>query len=134
MQTKRIPSLQKYRGSTSNGNFDALPPDARKRAQVWLYRLCQRWGNDLPAWRYAILVGQAKRLAKSPPDSAWGRKMLATRGGRAVQNLYRFEGRDATAAPNAARRQRVERNVYKEAEAAAKRHIDAFSNIGRWIL
>jgi hypothetical protein len=40
-------------------------------------------------WRYAILVGQAKRLALNPPDSAWGHKMLAKRGGLAVQMQYR---------------------------------------------
>lgn len=134
MRTKHIISLKKYRDRPPNGNFDALPPEARKRARAWLYIFCQRWGNDLPRWRHAILVGQAKRLALNPPDSAWGRRMRATRGGKAVQKLYRFEGRDATAAPNTARRQRAERDVQKKAEAAAQRHIDAFTNVGRWIL
>jgi hypothetical protein len=134
MQSKRIASLQKYRDRPPNGNFDALPPEARPRARALLYRFCHRWGNDLPPWRYAILVGRAKQLALNPPDSAWGHKMLAKRGGKAVQKLYRFEGRDPTAAPNAARRQKAERKLRQEAEAAAQRHIDAFSNVGRWIL
>ena len=50
----------------------------------------------MPPWRFAILVAQAKRLALTPPDSAWGRSMLAKRGGRAVQQTYRAEGRHPT--------------------------------------
>ena len=134
MPSGRIQSLQKYRGRKANGLFDALAPEARSNALFRLHTMCKKWGNDLPPWRYAILVGQAKRLALNPPDSAWGHKMLAKRGGKAVQKLYRFEGRDPTAAPNAARRQRAERKVRQEAEAAAQRHIDAFSNVGRWTL
>jgi hypothetical protein len=54
--------------------------------------LCQKWAGNLPSWRKAILAGRARRLALHPPDSAWGRRMRATRGGRAVQRKYRREG------------------------------------------
>jgi hypothetical protein len=37
--------------------------------------------------------GQAKRLALDPPTSAWGRSMLAKRGGYATQHEYRAAGR-----------------------------------------
>ena len=47
----------------------------------------------MPRWRFAILVGQAKRLALNPPTSDWGRSMLAKRGGYAVQRKYLAEGR-----------------------------------------
>jgi hypothetical protein len=70
--------------------------------------MCKKWGNDLPPWRYAILVGQAKRLALNPPDSAWGRSMLAKRGGKAVQIDYRLAGRNPTANATAARRKKPE--------------------------
>jgi hypothetical protein len=68
-----------------------------------LSRFCRRWGNDLPSWRYALLVGQAKRLALHPPDSAWGRRMLAKRGGLAAQRKCRFEGIDPLEKARAAR-------------------------------
>lgn len=55
-------------------------------------------------WRYAILVGQAKRLALNPPDSAWGHKMLAKRGGLAVQTQYRLWGRNLTLEATAVQR------------------------------
>jgi hypothetical protein len=45
----------------------------------------------MPDWRMGILVGQARRLALNPPDSAWGRSMLAARGGPALQRRRREE-------------------------------------------
>src|SRR5262249_47008734 len=74
-----------------------LPWEAQQAARHWLWRFCQRWGRNLPQWRFAILVGQAKRLALNPPTSAWGRSMLAKRGGYAVQRMYRQEGLRPTA-------------------------------------
>jgi hypothetical protein len=103
MTSKRIASLQKYRSRPPNGLFDALPYEARQRALWWLAHLCKRWGNDLPPWRYAILVGRAKYFSLHPPDSAWGRSMLAKRGGYAVQIDYRLQGRNPTAKATAAR-------------------------------
>ena len=46
--------------------------------------------GDLPSW------WGAKRLALNPPTSAWGRSMLAKRGGLAVQRKYLLEGRHPT--------------------------------------
>jgi hypothetical protein len=91
-RNQRIPGLEPYRRRPRNGNFEMLPFAARRDAQMWLWRLCQRWGNNLPQWRRAILVGVAKRLALNPPDSAWGRRMLAKRGGLAAQRRRRREG------------------------------------------
>jgi hypothetical protein len=60
----------------------------------------QRWGKNLPRWRRAILIGQAKRLALMSDEerSSWGRSMLAQRGGHAVQHRYKMEGRHPTTA------------------------------------
>jgi hypothetical protein len=92
----KIAALEKYRRSNPKGYFEDLPWEIRYRARQWLYRLCSKWGRDLPAWRFAILVGQAKRLALNPPTSAWERSMLAKRGGLAVQRKYLVEGRHPT--------------------------------------
>jgi hypothetical protein len=129
----RIPSLQDYRGRDPNGTFEALPPDVRRRAQQWLHKFCKRWGADLPYWRFAILAGQAKRLALNPPDSAWGRKMLAKRGGLAVQIDYRLAGRNPTAEANAARRLRAAAKLHREANAEAQRRVGGFSNAAGWV-
>jgi hypothetical protein len=75
---------------------------------MWLWRFCQKWGRDLPPWHFAILVGQAKRLALNPPTGAWGRSMLAKRGGKAVQRQYLYEGRNPTLAATQARQARAE--------------------------
>jgi hypothetical protein len=99
----KIVSLKHYRGRNPKGYFRDLPWEVRNRAYQWLYRLCSKWGRDLPAWRFAILVGQAKRLALNPPTSAWGRSMRAKRGGLAVQGKYRLEGRHPTAKATQAR-------------------------------
>lgn len=93
----RIEGLKKYRGRNPWGYFKDLPWEARRRAQRWLWHFCQRWGRNLPGWRFAILVGQAKRLALNPPTSAWGRSMRAKRGGYAVQRLHRARRFDAAA-------------------------------------
>jgi hypothetical protein len=92
----KIVALEKYRRRDSKGYFEDLPWEIRNRAHQWLFRLCSKWGRDLPSWRFAILVGQAKRLALNPPTSTWGRSMLAKRGGLAVQRKYRLEGRKPT--------------------------------------
>src|SRR5215470_11195687 len=92
----KITSLQKYRRPTPPGYFLDLTPGLRRTAYRWLDRFCRRWRGDLPGWRLAILVGQARRLALNPPTSAWGRSMLAKRGGRAVQRKYWLEGKNPT--------------------------------------
>jgi hypothetical protein len=91
----RIEGLRKFRGRNPHGYFEDLPWEVRQQAQTWLYKFCARWRYDLPPWRLARLVGQARRLARTTAEqrSAWGRKMLAKRGGYAVQRRYRAEGR-----------------------------------------
>jgi hypothetical protein len=106
MSGQRIPGLKRYQGRNPRGAFEDLPWEARQRAYQWLWRFCQKWGKDLPNWRYAILVGQARRLALNPPTSAWGRSMLAKRGGKAVQRYYRNEGIHPTAMATLVRQSR----------------------------
>ncbi len=96
----RISNLDRYRNKSRLSYFQDLPWDARRRAYQWLDRFVKRWEareGIIPPWRFAILVGQARRLALNPPTSSWGRSMLAKRGGLAVQRRYRLEGRNATA-------------------------------------
>lgn len=114
----RIEALRKYRGRNPHGYFQDLPWEVRSRAFIWLHRLCQRWRGNLPQWRRAILIGQAKRLARMSPEerTAWGHRMLAKRGGYAVQNLYRREGRVGKLHPahEAARVSAVNRRLRKK--------------------
>src|SRR5215472_6103871 len=92
----KIESLRKFNGRNPNGYFNDLPPQARMAAWRWLGKFCERWRRNMPCWRFAILVGQAKRLALNPPDSAWGRSMHSKKGGKAVQRKYQAEGRHPT--------------------------------------
>jgi hypothetical protein len=93
----RIVGLKKYQRKRG-GRFDDLPWPVRQDAEAWLWHFYKRWRGNLPQWRRAILQGQARRLALNPPSSEWGRKMLAKRGGLAVQRMYQLEGRNPTAA------------------------------------
>ena len=92
----KILSLQKFRGRNPKAYFQDLPRDVQYVAGWWLKKFVIRWERNLPPWRLAILVGQAKRLALNPPTTAWGRSMLAKRGGLAVQRKYLLEGRHPT--------------------------------------
>ena len=78
----RIESLQRYQRPRGTGRFADLPPDQRALAESHHARLCAKWGDDLPQWRRAILVGRAKDLVLRPRDAAWGR---ALRKGRQRQ-------------------------------------------------
>jgi hypothetical protein len=80
--------------------FDDLPLEFRWKAERWFAHFCERWRGNLPGWRRAILLGRARWLAQHPPTSQWGRSMLAKRGGYAVQNLYRWEGRTGAKHPS----------------------------------
>lgn len=98
----RIEGLRKFRGRNPRGYFEGLPWEARNRAYAWLDKFVARRKarfGDVPKWLFAIYVGQAKRLALNPPTAAWGRKMLAKRGGYAVQRQYQAEGRTGKAHP-----------------------------------
>lgn len=94
MRGGRILGLKKYQGRNPHGYFQDLSWEAQRRARNWLWLWCRKWGRNLPQWRFAILVGQAKRLALNPPTSAWGRSMQAKKGGYAAQRRYRMEGRN----------------------------------------
>jgi hypothetical protein len=90
----RIEGLRKYRHRPS---IEDLPEPFRSDAWHWYHRILrkrQSLGKPTRApWLRAILIGQAKRLALNPPTSAWGRSMLAKRGGYATQQEYRAAGR-----------------------------------------
>lgn len=81
----RIESLRNFNGRNQTGYFNDLPPQAGMAAWRLLGKFYERCGRNMPRWRFAILVGQAKRLALNPPNTAWGHSMLARRGGYAVQ-------------------------------------------------
>jgi len=114
----RIFTLEKYRGRNPKGYFQDLPRETQYVAYWWLQKFVTRWERNLPPWRFAILVGQAKRLALNPPTSAWGRSMHAKRGGLAVQRQYLLEGRHpterATQVRLAKQRQRKETEGFAE--------------------
>jgi hypothetical protein len=75
--------------------FGGLPYEAQLEAGRLYRRMLEKWGRDLPGWRRAILIGQTKRWAMISEEerSRWGHSMLAKRGGYAVQERYRMEGR-----------------------------------------
>ena len=133
----RIDGLRKFRGRNPHGYFEDLPWEVRQRAQMWLHKFCERWGHDLPPYRFAILVGQAERLAWTSPAerSAWGRKMLAKRGGYAVQQRYRAEGRTGAPHPahHAARvsasKRRWKKTVKERERQGIKPHRHGFGNL-----
>lgn len=108
----RIPALDPYRKpAPPGGPFAALTWQQQRTAEAWYWKFCERKAGDLPPWRRAILAGVAKRLALNPPDSDWGRGMLATRGGRAVQEKYKREGTNPTAKATEARRGKLQTNA-----------------------
>src|SRR5215469_11706449 len=117
----KIAALKNYRGRRPAGYFQDLRPTLRASAHRWLDRFCRRWRGDLPPWRLAILVGQARRLALNPPTSAWGRSMLAKRGGLAMQRKLRIEGKHPTERATRIRLQKLaaKRSAKLEAEERA---------------
>ena len=118
----RILQLDRYRDRNPNGYFYDLPLDIRISATQWLDRFCKKWAGNLPPWRFAILVGQAKRLAVNPPTSSWCRAMLAKRGGLALQRKLRLEGKHPTAYATRCRvlKQRAKKRAAAKAEMRAR--------------
>src|ERR1700751_3379868 len=87
--------LERYRQRAS---VDDLPEPLRSRAWDWYgYFLARRRaeGKPTPQTTQAILMGVAKRLAKTTPEerTRWARKMLGRLGGLHVQQMYRERGR-----------------------------------------
>jgi len=124
----RIPGLKQYQGRNPNGYFQNLDCSERQRAYYWLGVFCKRWGRNLPQWRFAILVGQASRLARNPRTSAWGRSMLAKRGGKAVQRKYRHEGRRPTEIATQVRR--ADARMRKDSEERKRQGLPPRSSHG----
>jgi hypothetical protein len=114
----RIAGLKKYQRRDRRG-FSDLPLTARVRAQALLHRWYRKHGGNVSPWLRALLIGQARRLAKNPPDSAWGRWMRAKRGGKALQQRYRdigLTGKDHPAAKaSAIRSADIRRNKAQQA-------------------
>jgi len=75
--------------------FGDLPFEAQRGGDAPVLASCQEWGRDLPSRRRAILIGQARRWVMTAREgqSQWGRSMLTKRGGFAVQQQYREQGR-----------------------------------------
>ena len=90
-----IPGFERRKRTAQDYNslFGDLPLELRWKAQDWLDLFLERHRGNLSRWLYPLLKGQAKRLALNPATSEWGRRMLAIRGGRAVQESYRWQGR-----------------------------------------
>lgn len=102
----QIEGLKEYSHRNRKSRFEGLSKELRLAAFDWLMRLVMkgtRERGNVPQWLYAIYVGQARRLAVHPPTSAWGRSMLAKRGGLAVQRRYRQEKEQPTAKATLAR-------------------------------
>jgi hypothetical protein len=118
--------------------FADLPPSACETAAGWLVHFLQRTGPWLESWRLANYVGQARRLTRNPPTSAWGRSMLAKRGGYAVQEKYRREGRTGARHPAvratavSASRRRVRKKLREEAEWRKRMGLPPKSRV-RWL-
>jgi hypothetical protein len=71
----RISSLRRYQRPRRSGRFADLPLPQRAAAEAHFQRLCARWGDDLPQWRRAILVGRARDLVMRPRDCTWARRL-----------------------------------------------------------
>jgi len=92
----RLPHLRATRAPRDpRGPFAGLTWPQQRTAEAYLYRFCQRWGSDLPPWRYAILCGVAKRLVLHPLGSDWGRATFKAQGGLATMRRARAAGLDA---------------------------------------
>jgi len=90
----KIKGLRRHRRRNQRGYFDEMPFAVQQHASEWLAHFLERH-PCCPGWRFPILVGKAKRLALTSEEerSAWGRSMQAKKGGYAVQQRYRWEGR-----------------------------------------
>ena len=75
---------------TVGGPFADLTWQQQRAAEQWLFKFCARWGNDLPNWRRAILIGVAKRLAKNPPAPNFARSLNAHYGAKVYARQCRL--------------------------------------------
>ena len=93
LNPQNVPMLQARKSPrTPGGPFADLSYFQQKAAEQWLWKFCQKWGNDLPGWRRAILIGTAKRLAKNPPKPNFGYSLRAYSGSNVVNLKYKRAG------------------------------------------
>lgn len=57
------------------GPFADLTWEQQRDAERRFFKSCARWEGNLPGWRRAILIGQAKRWAKNPPKANFARSL-----------------------------------------------------------
>ena len=74
------------------GPFSDLTWEQQRAAEKWLFKFCQKWGNDLPPWRRGILTGVARRLAKNPPAPKFGKRLHGSSCGHALARRVRALG------------------------------------------
>jgi hypothetical protein len=86
------PSKSRPSAAAPAGPFAALPWAQQRAAERWFWKFCQRWGNDLPPWRRAILIGVARRLALHPPAANFGYSLFGAWGGKTRAEYCRREG------------------------------------------
>lgn len=79
--------LRRYARGPDRGAFESVPEPLRPEARSRYSRLIAKWrgeGRPLTLWRLALAAAIAANLALHPRgSSAWGRRMLAARGGKA---------------------------------------------------
>jgi len=84
--------------------FDELGPETQTEAERLYKRFCERWQGHVASeaepksrqrdWSKPLLVAAARRMARDPytRSSEWGRKMRRIKGGKHVQQRYRYQG------------------------------------------
>jgi hypothetical protein len=116
----RIAGLKKYQRRDRRG-FSDLPLVVRLRAEAWLHKWCRRNGGRPEPYRWALWIGQARRLAKNPPTSGWGRSMRAKMAGKALQQIYRQQGLTGPEHPAAKASAIRSANIQREKAQRARR-------------
>jgi hypothetical protein len=74
------------------GPFADLTWEQQRAAEARLFRTCAKWEGNLPPWRRAILIGQAKRWAKNPPPPGFGLSLARHQGANATIRKCRAAG------------------------------------------
>lgn len=65
------------------GPFADLTWEQQRDAERRFFKSCAKWEGNLPPWRRAILIGQAKRWAKNPPKANFARSLASYHGNNA---------------------------------------------------
>jgi hypothetical protein len=84
--------------------FDDLAPETRAEAERLYSQFCERWKGHVGSeaeretaqfnWRRPLLLAAARRMARDPYTRSpeWGRQMRRIKGGKHVQQRYRYQG------------------------------------------